>query len=108
MEKLSPEAYNFGYTEKILYKYTLKNLKDPLFSEIQELNKFNRTVMQSEHADFLEEIRSFDVYSDDIWVITYPKCGTTWAQETVWQIVNEVDINKEGAIDIGKRFPFLE
>ena len=28
----------------------------------------------------------------DIWVITYPKCGTTWTQEMVWQIANDVDI----------------
>lgn len=108
MEKLPPEAYNFGFAEKVFYRYTLKKLEDPLFTEVDGLEKFNETIMQSEHADFVEEIRKFVVYPDDIWVITYPKCGTTWTQEAVWQIFNGVDVDNGGAVDIGKRFPFLE
>ena len=27
---------------------------------------------------------------DDIWILSYPKCGTTWAIETVWLVMNDV------------------
>ena len=27
-----------------------------------------------------EKIYNFKVKPDDIWIITYPKCGTTWTQ----------------------------
>jgi len=52
-------------------------------------------------------IKNFEVRPNDVWVVTYPKCGTTWTQEIVWQIVNGVD--KEGANRyILQRSPFLE
>jgi hypothetical protein len=32
---------------------------------------------------YLQDIKSMEVYEDDIWIITFPKCGTTWTQEMV-------------------------
>ena len=32
------------------------------------------------------------VRKDDIWILSYPKCGTTWAIETVWMLMNDVKI----------------
>jgi len=54
-----------------------------------------------------ERIKNFEVRPDNIWVVTYPKCGTTWTQEIIWQIVNGV--NKEATNRyILQRSPFLE
>lgn len=55
----------------------------------------------------LDEIRSFEVYPDDVFIVTQPKCGTTWMQELTWLIANDLDL--EGAkSNQFFRVPFLE
>jgi len=39
--------------------------------------------------------------------VTFPKCGTTWTQEMVWQIVNNVD-KERGQMPLFARSPFIE
>lgn len=59
------------------------------------------------YEKFAEPLDNFDVYDDDIWLCTFPKTGTTWAQEMIWCIAN--DLNYEGAKKhIIERFPFIE
>ena len=41
---------------------------------------------------------------DDIWIATYPKCGTTMTQELVWQMIN---LAKGGQLDSDKSKEFL-
>jgi len=57
------------------------------------------------HAD---KIFKFAPKKDDTWIVTFPKCGTTWTQELVWLLVN--NCNKEAAakINLNTRSPFLE
>ena len=45
--------------------------------------------------DSLERIWNFKPKKDDIWIVTYPKCGTTLTQELMVQIANQVDIENE-------------
>ena len=39
---------------------------------------------------------------------SYPKSGTTWMQEMVWQIVNNCDFARGKKVLLDERFPFLE
>ncbi|XP_011302858.1 sulfotransferase 1C4 [Fopius arisanus] len=56
---------------------------------------------------FADEIENFEVRDDDVWVCSFPKGGTTWTQEMVWCLGNDVDL--EGAkADLFQRFPFFE
>ena len=64
-------------------------------------------VMPRTYLDIAEKIRNFAVKEDDIWIVTYPKSGTTWTQEMVWQIVNNVD-KERGQLPLFTRTPFLE
>ena len=45
-----------------------------------------------EVADFVRN--DMVVYPDDLWIVTPPKCGTTWIQEIVWLIHTDVDLAK--------------
>ena len=38
-----------------------------------------------------EKIKNMEVFEDDIWIVTFPKCGTTWVQEMIWMIGNDLD-----------------
>lgn len=57
---------------------------------------------------FLEKIHDMKVRDDDVWIVTLPKCGTTWMQEMVWLILNNFDFTKAKSIDLEERSPFLE
>ena len=50
---------------------------------------------------------SFQLRDDDIWIVTFPKAGTTWTQEMVWMLVNDVDKEK-GAVPASLRCPYME
>jgi len=64
-------------------------------------------IMPRTFAPIRERIANFEVRPDDIWIVTYPKSGTTWTQEMIWQIVNDVDLVK-GQLPLFTRTPFLE
>jgi len=64
-------------------------------------------VMPKYYQEISDKVRNFEVRDDDIWIVTYPKCGTTWTQEIVWHIMN--DVNREaGELPLFSRSPFLE
>lgn len=68
----------------------------------------NSLVMPRLYADQLaERIYNFVLREDDIWVLSYPKTGTTWTTELVWMLINDVDTEKSEGIQIS-RVPFLE
>ncbi|CAH2073434.1 unnamed protein product, partial [Iphiclides podalirius] len=46
--------------------------------------------------------------SDDIFVASFPRSGTTWTQELVWLLANDLDYTKAAAIPLSARYIFLE
>ena len=65
--------------------------------------------MPARFRDFAQKIWDFEPRKDDVWIITYPKCGTTLTQELMWQIANGVDIDSENSKkNIFLRVPFIE
>ncbi|XP_059166322.1 sulfotransferase 1E1-like isoform X2 [Physella acuta] len=56
----------------------------------------------------LRSIHQFDSREDDVWVVSFPKSGTTWLQEIVYLVHNGVDTEKAASGNIEERFPFFE
>jgi len=65
------------------------------------LDKFTST-------GFINKIYNMEVREGDIWVVTPPKCGTTWMQELVWLVCNQLDFDAASKLPQVYRFPFLE
>lgn len=71
-------------------------------------NKNNRCVMTEKYLEYAERIHNFTVREDDVWVITFPKCGTTWTQEMVWMIDHDLDYKTALTRNVLDRSVFLE
>uniref|UniRef100_A0A6P4EPU4 Estrogen sulfotransferase-like n=1 Tax=Drosophila rhopaloa TaxID=1041015 RepID=A0A6P4EPU4_DRORH len=58
--------------------------------------------------DFLNLVHDMKLRDDDVWIVTLPKCGTTWMQELLWLLLNNLDFDEALAKDQEIRSPFLE
>nr|XP_039249224.1 sulfotransferase 1C2-like isoform X1 [Styela clava] len=59
-------------------------------------------------ASVVSEVLKFKVREDDVFIVTYPKAGTTWMQEITWLICNDGNIDGAKKELITMRSPFLE
>ena len=55
--------------------------------------------------EWMEELKSFELRSDDVWVISYPKSGTTWVQHIVKLLRNG---GKDDDRKIEDAIPYVE
>ena len=53
----------------------------------------------------MEELKSFELRSDDVWVVSYPKSGTTWVQHIVKLLRNG---GKDDERKIEDAIPYVE
>ena len=53
----------------------------------------------------LDKLKDFQLYPDDVWVVTYPKCGTTWMQQIV-RLIRSNGVQDDMDIDLAS--PWLE
>ncbi|XP_070140512.1 sulfotransferase 1 family member D1-like [Drosophila kikkawai] len=57
---------------------------------------------------FLNLVHGMEIREDDVWIVTLPKCGTTWMQELLWLLLNDCDFEEALSKDQELRSPFLE
>lgn len=65
-------------------------------------------ILPAKYERFAEAIAAFEVRPDDLWVVTYPKCGTTWTQEMLRMMLTDLDYEKAATIPLEEQFSFLE
>ncbi|KAK4026522.1 hypothetical protein OUZ56_015517 [Daphnia magna] len=70
-----------------------------------EPGKFVMTTLYAKHAEILYRM---EPRADDIWLLTFPKCGTTWTSELLWLLMNDCDTEKAKTTQLMSRTPFIE
>ena len=89
------------------HKTFLSNHSDAFPSGYYRYQPFNQ-ILPKAYLNQIQEIRDFKVRDDDIWICSLPKAGTTWTQETVWCIMNNLDFKKARETILDERVPYLE
>lgn len=64
--------------------------------------------LSSRYERVAQTIKQMEVRPDDVWIVTYPKSGTTWTQELIWLVCNELDFQKAQDVPQDTRFPFID
>lgn len=64
-------------------------------------------ILPSAYPYISDKIASFNVRQDDIWLISYPRSGSTWLQEMVFLLGSNLDYEKAKELQ-QLRSPLLE
>ena len=72
------------------------------------VSKPGNVLMPRKFLDIADRVYNFQIRSDDVFVVTFPKCGTTWMQELVWQLLHDFDPQLAAQQPLTVRSPFLE
>lgn len=75
---------------------------------VAKLWKSRPAFLNAKYATIAEDIANFEVRHDDVWVVTYPKCGTTWTQEMVRLLHSDLDYDQAANLLIDDLFCFIE
>ena len=59
-------------------------------------------------GDVEDKCYNFQVREDDVWIVSFPKTGTTLTLELVWMLLNDVDVEKWWNTPQMVRTPYFE
>ncbi|KAF0303386.1 Sulfotransferase 1C2A [Amphibalanus amphitrite] len=92
--------------KRLAYPYKIRPLQGELQEQMKRdfegtpsglaaCNHWGFKLMGKVTDDLLEDIYNYPLEERDVWIMTPPKSGTTWAQEMIWLLANDLDY--EGA-----------
>jgi len=58
--------------------------------------------------NYQHRIKNWQIRKEDVYVLTFPRTGTTWTQELVWLLHNDCNFEEAKAVPLDRRFPFLD
>lgn len=68
----------------------------------------NDCVLPQRYREISEQVKTFKVRSDDVYLCSYPRTGSTWLSEILWLLSNNLDYEKAHSIVQQVRSPTLE
>lgn len=88
-----------------------KSVSAPYF-DVKRLDdkwkNFSKCVIAPENIERFDLYKNFSVRPDDIFILGYPRSGTTRLQELVWIIANDFDYETQLEYDCDSRIGFFE
>ncbi|KAI4460791.1 sulfotransferase sult [Holotrichia oblita] len=83
---------------------------DKWFGKKDCFYEFNpgKFVMPLEYSLMARDILDLEVRPDDVWLISFSRTGSTWCQEIMWLIANNLDFEKATSTIQQLRAPLLE
>ncbi|XP_037082658.1 luciferin sulfotransferase-like [Pollicipes pollicipes] len=94
---------------------------EPYDTKTQELLKKNFGVLHNlqtvwpggiclptSYKDIANKVYNLPLRATDVWVMSFPKTGSTWTQEMVWCIGNDCDLTRARSLHMDVKFPLLE
>lgn len=108
MELISEEIRTDYNKQSINWEICKLRWKDPPVTPLGPDYIFKGVCLPAQYKDFAEKIRNYEIRPEDVFVLGYPKSGTTWTQEMVWLLNNNCDFNKAKKVSQMFRFPLLE
>ncbi|XP_017058803.1 luciferin sulfotransferase-like [Drosophila ficusphila] len=67
----------------------------------------DQLIIPRKYVELGDSIRSLPVFEDDVWMVSYPRTGSTWAQEMVWLLGHKLDY-EAAEQDLRMRSPLIE
>ncbi|KAL1140700.1 hypothetical protein AAG570_000630 [Ranatra chinensis] len=100
----------FPYSIEFLEETVNKDLMDHFRGEKTGFCQVGpqKWLLPAAYAAHAEKYYSMPIREDDVWIITYPRSGTTLCQELIWLLNNELDFKTSSEIKLNARFPFYE
>ncbi|KPJ21605.1 Sulfotransferase family cytosolic 1B member 1 [Papilio machaon] len=65
-------------------------------------------LLLSDYKNEAESIYNMPLRTDDIFIVTFPRSGTTWTQAIVWLLAYDLDFSTANKIPLEERSVFLE
>ncbi|XP_041978408.1 sulfotransferase 4A1-like [Aricia agestis] len=59
-------------------------------------------------GDHIQDIYNMEVRPDDVWVTSFSRSGTTWLQELVWLVANDLDFDRAVKEPRSVRYNYIE
>lgn len=89
---LTKKAALYGVREFVYATIDPNTRRDYPFPSDYE---FTPCFLPKKYAQVADGIHNFPIRSDDIWTVSFPKAGSTWVANIIWQLMNNMDFSAE-------------
>ncbi|XP_066927159.1 luciferin sulfotransferase-like [Clytia hemisphaerica] len=103
-ENQRPEIYNELITDEEVLKFR-RQIDDIEFKGLSFVQPYGY-IFSERYIKYHNQFQNFQMFEDDVFIATYPRCGTRWMQELVWRVRNDQEALSTEYLNV--RVPMLD